>query len=321
MSQPHPWGFTLPDDAGLDDRSCLTGPSRNVLAGVGLLATVYIEHGDTPEIREAMVRVYERYLELAGPVLRWGADPETFEAVSVQDTGVGDVRGWPTEIFQRFDFLMMFHGGADVDDADPHYFMAVSREREEGQLSFLTLSLSLEWAAQRPIAAYVEIVREVCDLLAPVHGYAGLGALAPVGGVDEPIIEAVYGLGSRFQGLEIDMPVHHESFLSSERRIKGVNWLTVLHDGWVERLGGAAALRDALGPAITVHRFSQGIILQAGAGPRLGDTRKGERLDAYRAVAKALEPIRSKTPAVIWPQNEAVSFGFDESKAWMSRFD
>jgi len=316
----HPWGFRIPDVPGLDSNLCLRGKNGHVHAVLGLVVTIYIEHGDSPEVREGMVLTYERYLADVGPVFRWGSDPKTFDPVPVVD-GVGDVRAWPEEVFQAFDFLMMFHGGENIDDADARTFMAVSREREEWELSFLTYTLPLSWGDEHGKEKFVESVLKTCALMQPFHGFAGLAVLSPIGGVSDADVDAVYGLGSRFPGLEIDAPLHHEGYLSTERRIKGVNWLTILNKDLIALLGGMEALKASLGPMIPIHDFGEGIIIQAGSGPQFGDRQTEGELDNYRRVAGALSSIRSTNPAIIWPQGAGSSFGFDEAKAWMTRFD
>ena len=318
-----PWGLQLPAGVGLDEQLRATAPDGRVLAALGLGVTLYIEQGDRPEVRDAFVAAYESYTQLVGP-FAWGADPDTGEPLPLATSSVGDVRAWPAALFQRFDFQMAFHAGAGVDDADSSLLLAVSREREENELSYLHVGFPLSWAERHPSSVFIEWVLERCNQLCPTHGYAGLMAFGHVTGIDDDSAPVIYGLGRRFKALEIDFPPHHEAYLSVERKIKGVNWLTVLGERWLSELGGVASLRRALHAAV-LHDFSctgdaGGVVIQAGAHPRLGDTQSNETLTDYERVARALRPIRSIQPAVIWPQGLA-GFDFDEAKAWMTRFD
>lgn len=312
--------------AELDDDFRVRSADGRVLCALGLTATLYIERGDSDEVREGMVRAYERSIQIVGREYAWGANPDTGEPESVVQTSVGKVRGWPGQLFQRFDFQMIFHGATDIGDADPFSFVAVSREREEDQLSYLSASIPLDWAVNHTTDEYLAWVHEMCKFVGPSHGYAGLAIIAHPAGVDDDAISAVYRLGKRFRGLEIDFPPHHEAFLSTQRLIKGVNWLTVIALNWQDKLGDFGQLQNALSPLVSCQAYScdstatQGIVIRAGKRPLLGDLLKNEPMDAYERVARVLKPIRSIDPAIIWPQGTS-GFDFDESLAWMKRFD
>jgi hypothetical protein len=318
-----PWGLQLPADVGLDEQLRATAPDGRFLAALGLGVTLYIEQGDRPEVRDAFVAAYESYTQLVGP-FTWGADPDTGEPLPLATSSVGDVRAWPAALFQRFDFQMAFHAGPDVDDADSSLLLAVSREREENELSYLHVGFPLSWAERHPPSVFIEWVLERCKQLCPTHGYAGLMPLGHVTGIDDDSAQVIYALGRRFKALEIDSPPHHAAYLSVEGKIKGVNWLTILGERWLTELHGLPSLRRQLSAAV-LHDFActsgdGGVVIQAGAHPRLGDTQSKAALADYEEVARALRPIRSVQPAVIWPQG-LPGFSFDEAKAWMTRLD
>ena len=326
MKENLPWNLTCDlAQAGLDDNLRIVQDGE-VLCALGLTATLYIEHGDRPEVREGMVRAYERGRELMGRDFAWGANPDTGEPEPVATSGVGDVRSWPAALFQRFDFQMLFTGASHADDADGFCFVAVSREREEGQLSVLSVSFPLAWAETHTPEEYLSWVHQLCEFVGPSHGYAGLAVVPPPAGLSDAAASAAYGLGRRFRGIELDFPDHHEPYLASRSLIKGVNWLTVLRSSWEERLGGRQALLQACSPLVTCYGFQSvstgvdGLILRAGAMPLLGDVQAHETMSAYAHAARVLAPIRITDPAVIWPQG-LPGFDFQEAKTWMQRFD
>lgn len=320
------WTIQMPGDVGnLDEDLRVVDANGRVLCALGLTATLYIERGDRPVVREGLLCAYERCVQMTGNAFSWGADPETGEPRPTT-THVGDVRAWPPDVFQRFDFQMAFHGGADVDDASAYSFVAVSREREEGQLSYLSVSLPWAWAENHEPADYVKWVLEICSYIGPCHGYAGPAVVAHVAGVDDAASAAIYSLGRRFRGLEIDFPQQHEPHLSTKREIKGINWLTILEERWINQVGGLEAVSKIVGEQVSLHPFVasaagvSGFVLQAGAAPKLGDISAPEGMDEYRSVARLLLPIRTVYPAVIWPQGMP-GFDFGESRDWMRRFD
>jgi hypothetical protein len=322
-----PWGLSLtPNVCGIGPDLSVRAPSGRVLCALGWLVTLYIRQGDRPAVREGMVHAYERARSLMGRDFAWGADPDSGEPLALSSSSVGDVRNWPPSVFQLFDFQMMFVGGSDVDDADGFSFVAVSREEQAEQLSYLSVTLPLAWANTQREDDFVRWVDELCTLVGPSHGYAGPAIVAHPAGIDDDAARAIFGLGERYRGLEIDMPAHHEPYLSRESAIKGVNWLTILSSDYEARLGGRAHLADALGAHAELHSWTspatsaQGVILRAVDGPRLGEMAIRESMAGYEHIAKTLRPLRTINPAVIWPQDLA-GFDFDQSKAWMTRFD
>jgi hypothetical protein len=322
-----PWQLALTiGENDLEEDFKVRSPSGQVLCTIGLTATLYIEHGDTPEVREGMLRAYEQCLRWAGRPFTWGADPTTGDPLSVAQTGVGDVRAWPPATLQYFDFQMLFTGAADVDDADGYSFLAVSREREEDELSYLSMSLPLEWATRHSPGEYISIVQELCALVGPAHGYAGPAIIGHAAGNDDEATAAIFSLARSYRGLDVDFPPQHAPYLATEGHIKGINWLTILGSTLEAQLGGYQTLSETLSPMARLLAFSSastgrsGSIVQVGDRPLAGAVKTKEPMHGYEAVARHLLPIRTVNPAVIWPQ-DAPGFDFDESAAWMRRFD
>jgi Protein of unknown function (DUF3396) len=314
------WQTRFPvGELGLDENLFVRGADGRVLCCVCLLATVYIGEGDRPEIREGILNAYERYVKVAGHPLRWGADPETGDPVALASkASLADVRRWPYQVIDRFDFQMLFTGGARVDDAASVSFRAVSRARDPGQLSFVSFCLPLAWGLERAGDEFSRLVTEVCNLVHPTHGYAGLGVVPHVTGFDTDSVRPLYALASRFPGLELDLPDQHEPWLASRQRIKGIGWLTVLGRRWIEKLGGEQALARKLDSSIIWHRYADGVILQAGPAPALDDADAQLSLAPYRKVGRALAPIVLGDPAAM----QASSGGFDleQARRWLARF-
>ncbi len=105
---------------------------------------------------------------------------------------------------------------------------------------------------------------------------------------------AVVGLAKRFRGLEIDFPFIHAIFLEEKPAIKGINWLTILGETWVTKLGGATALRARLSNEIAFHPYAGGVVIQAGDKPLFGDVNASEPMPRYEEVARALKPTATE---------------------------
>jgi hypothetical protein len=325
------WSSNLPPslplpvgELGLDADLCVRAPDGRILCSVVMLATLYIREGDRPEVRAGIVRAYDRYVQAVGDVMRWGMNPQTGEPHELAGSPWADVRRWPSEVFDLFNLEILLSGGARVDDADPRRFVAVSKCREERDLSYLSITLPVRWANEHSFEAFAQLTVDLCNFVGPTHGYGGLGVVPHIAGFDAESIAPLFNLARRFRGLELDVPGVHEPWLSSRDRLKGVNWLTVIDAEWVEELGGVGSLAARLGPAIALRPFTGGkggYVLQAGVSPRFGDAALQEGLPLYGRVARALAPIRMKSPEFMWVQGRPAGFNIDEARRWINRFD
>ncbi len=131
--------------SGLDAGLRVHGADGRILCSVVMVATLYMREGDTHDIRLGIVRAYDRYIRSAGDVMRWGMDPRTGESVNLVGSPWADVRRWPADVFEFFDLQILQSAGPRVDDASPHRFVAISRAREPGQLSYLSVTLPVSW--------------------------------------------------------------------------------------------------------------------------------------------------------------------------------
>lgn len=320
-----PWGLSIrPGEQGLTDDFSVRAADGRVLGAIALGATLYIEHGDSPAVREGMLLAYEACLRWSSRPFVWGMDPDSGVPVEVARTNVGDPRSWSAELLQRYDFQMMFTGASDIDDADPYSFLAVSSEREDDELSYLTLTLPLAWAWRHRPTDFVAFVQELCSLVGPVHGYAGPFIVGHPAGNDDEATAALYELAREYRGLELDFPPQHAGYLAQERGIKGINWLTILGAALETQLGGTELLTERLGPFVQRVPFHSAVNSQSGCILRIGDVplagASSEPMLGYERVARTLRPVRSINPAVIWPQGSS-GFDFEMSAAWMKRFD
>jgi len=321
MAQHFPFGLTLPSDVtGFDDLGRVRGDDGHILFALGYSCTLYVPQGDRPTVREGMMRAYERCLAMTGQPFVWGADPHSGTPEPIASGNVGSVRQWPSGVLQSFDFQMLFHGGSELEDADGYRFLAVSSEREEGALSFLSISLPVSWAAGCDPLDFVEWVRELATLVGPIHGYAGPTLIHHVTGIDDRVEVPYFELGKRFRGLDLDTPQQHEPYLSTHR-IKPLGFLTVLDQSLVEQVAGQGL---ASWPAEWTHPYrsmlnTAGVVLQTGAMPRLGDTRSREPMPEYEQLSRLLESITETNPALIWPRG-LPGMSYDEAIQWMRRF-
>jgi len=286
-----------------------------VRSTIGLVVTLYFFDGGSRHQREALVRCHDRYWEIAGPNLRWGAGSKTGQPVKIASGGVEppseNLDLPPDESFQ-----FIYHGGASKKDADAYSLMAHARDLSPRELSFFSATLALEWLEGRGVGKFRELVLQFCNELHPFHGYAGLGLIHhPIQSNASDL--TVYGIARRFPGLEVDYPQFH--VLRLRDGIKGVNWLTVISDSLLDKLGDRQAFTSALPAAVTVYEYAGGVVLQAGELPQIGDTNRRNTPTAYHDVARALKPIRAKYDDAFQANPEG--FTRQRTQEWLARFD
>lgn len=289
-----------------------------VVACVGLIATFYFGDGGNPEVRERVVKALDLYLSRAGDHLRWGVDVFTREALEIAGSNVARPREWMHRLPEREPLEVMLQGGKTTEDADPYRVIIASSPRTS-RLSYFSVGVGFSWVTSNDPSMFTQFVLELVNILEPAHGYAGLGASGHFDiGPNNYELQAIVPLIKRFSGLEIDLPTSHCIYLAQENAIKGVNWLTILDQTLVERLGGEERLKQALGEGVTWHASRTGVVIQAGPRPQFGDRNRNEPMTYYRQVARAIKPIRVSSIRGI-----ASHYGFDAERAdeWLARFD
>lgn len=313
------WGVSLPEATSeLDEQLCVVSAGR-VMCCVGLTASLYFEGSHTPEGRERLIRTFERYRDAVGDALVWGANPKTGRPRKVAGSDLLEPRKWVQKIAPQDTFELTFHGGKHQQDASGFFFKGVGNENSNEEWSAVEFGMPLSWAAARGEGAYQKLILDACELLQPIHGYAGLGIATYVGesGKGETM-PFVVPLARRFRGLDLDFAFLQTPKLEDQDAIKGINWLTVLSDAWAERVGGREALAEALGAECPIHEYDGGLVIQAGPHPQFGDVNRDEPMPHYERVAKVLKPIRAKEMRALAPW---AGMKREETAEWLARFD
>ena len=314
----------IPDDVVvqmLDDGFPIRDDSDRVVTRLGLLATLYFDNGYTEEGREAVAHCFEQYLELYRDEVRWAMDPDSAAWHEFDRRPVATPREWFAEGRGENDqWAFQYHGGETEDEASHFQVHGLGARKWQsdahGQLSYFSAALPMTWFADHE-GSFPKVVLDWCRTLRPLHGYGGIGILESLDtGVAQQNEQTVYGMARRFPGLEVDHPLSHVLFL--KQGIKGVNWLTILGDQWVEQLGGVAALKVELGEPFTVHEYPGGVMIQAGPKPQLGDVNRQQEIPEYRELARVLKSIRIQEHRRF---QERTGFDPEKTLEWLARFD
>ncbi|WP_233561974.1 type VI immunity family protein [Sorangium cellulosum] len=313
----------------LDEHLMVKDDEGRPVLQVALLATVYFEDAYKREVREAVVSCCEDYFRRCGHRLRWALHPEK-RLMDPYGKGKGSYpRAWLLGFGEDDSFSLIYHGAVHDRGASAFYASALGLPRRPFvELGFFRMAFPLLWFADSS-ESFPEVMLEMCRKLKPVSGYGGIGVVeSPDTSISSRYGQVVYRWSQRFAGLEADYPTSHSIWLLEGRDgkegIKGVNWLTVLADRWVEEMGGLDKLEsdlNALDPRFSIRRFAGGIMIQAGPRPQLGDAERNVWPELYVKLSKYLKPIRITRHRPFQYGGIGPRFDLERSQAWLRRFD
>lgn len=293
------------DDLG---RLVIADDKGNPALRFGYVIKLYFERAFETAVRERLLRLVEdygsivsdhitHYMPIKGSRLKKTKD---FDYASYYRKHLSHVQAEPR--IGGFEAeLYGFAGGVDRDEPTPFHIAVVARPaislkrlgNEHNALGRLEAYLPADWP-QGDHAACLALIRRWAEIGRPIHGTLGLGLIMEEGCARGPFMPLAFPFLRRFSGLEYpDQGLWRTmSEDATTPVIRAVNWLTTIDARRAEAIGGEHAIRSAVEPACSLHPYDGGGIIQAGATPELGDLNRGEPPVAYRAVARALKPLR-----------------------------
>lgn len=212
------------------------------------------------------------------------------------------------------EFGITFHSGPSVTELIPPSLRLVFNNGNSYMAAVLPPDIVAD--SPEPVLDFVRTaVGEVFALSAGWGGYAiafneNMGPLKP------ELKQQLRAWLKRHPGLG-----HGGNFAIYERALHGisnVSWLTLLGRELVERKGGREAIQSALtarSPDIVVHPLGDGVCIQAGPLPQIGDVNRGDTLPLYHEVGRYLKDLRSTDPP--WGLDGLP----DDTEEWYARFD
>lgn len=188
--------------------------------------------------------------------------------------------------------LMMFHGYRPVSEADKASFYR------------------FEFPWNVPPDEVREFAVEMAAIVPFDSGFGGW-FFKPATHISESYDE-MYAVCRRFWGIEAWRLDETVDYVVSD--YKSVNWLTLIGESLRQR--DPDAVEAAEQAAIAHWKTPNGVVLQAGERPQLGDQNRKEPMPGYEALAAALLPLQLTTYGTFGGQR------WDEasSLAWIRRF-
>ena len=313
----------------LDEQSIWRDPKYGVITRVGVLLSMYFAEGHAAAVREGMLQILDEYLRLFQHGVTCFQQEDERRLRRWDGNGVPDVyRKAAFVADQKSSFFLKMLGEASFGTDDPglyHFLASGFDENTTWQpLSFIKCHFPPTWFYS-DIDGFVERVRRWCGLVGCLHGSCGLGALSN-SGTELQTEPSHWFLLKRYPGLEFDAVGSYLARSSSApdhgyRRPRSSNWLTMLGDENLDRVGGRAAVRDLLGPELAMLDYDGGALIRAGRSPQWGDGPKGDIPLAYKQAAALIRPIRFEDYRYgIMNVPDPLDYTA-ESLAWLRRFD
>ena len=186
----------------------------------------------------------------------------------------------------------------------------------------LTVPLDMELASPSLLSRWL-LQRPLVTATAFASGHAGLGLNRDSLVADMALSDQIRGRLAyavvRHPGLDWQKDNILDRILRYDRdsrdlvpQIKRVNWLTLLSSRTLKLLGE----RIAAAAGVVTCPLSNGLLIQAGPEPALGDTSTGELPAAYCHVGHALRSVRLPSIA-----GAGGSFSDEQAERWLTAFD
>jgi hypothetical protein len=306
------------------------GPEEYIGAAICVRGTLYFKNSHTPEVREAISKCFDAYLEVAESHLTWLLREEPPDGPNQ----CAYIKAPPLRSMLRKlegDDLVSFaySGGASAHDASPWLFYVSGRRGWEAKLGWkgldsLQFSIPKELILERP-TLFQRLFIHFARLLRAEHGHGGyalnLSLTRP--GPNEPteafMTSAMAGLDA---GSAVLIAAAHNAGIDDH--IANIGWLTAINSKMLEKVGGLQELHSTL-PAnwFAKYDYGNGIVIQAGPEPEIAAVTMDSKPSLYVLPSITLRDLRI-TPI------EHLHYGSSDgeprltglaAKEWYGRFD
>lgn len=272
---------------------------EQIVGRIGLVATLYLPPNPDLAYRERLGAFVDHFIDQHSHAFQWRTEVVGEDRMRVRPLATG---GRFVEAARRLGADAVLSGEASSSPADDTYPDGVPgthqiqfflpgnrRPREAGHLR---LNLPFAWERDTKGPALLTLMRDLCNHLSPLHGSAGMGFVYPTAFedvYDAGVNGAFYAGVHRFPGIDATPPCVGEGELDA---LPTLNWLTAVSNPLLQRVGGAAAVKEALatGP-FEFYDYPGGILLKAGSAPLAGDREQGNIPLPYRQLYQVLKPV------------------------------
>jgi Type VI immunity for VRR-NUC len=272
--------------------------------------------GSVFDHKKEILNFYNRSMEIVGKDLKLYRT-ETMRRYREVTAGTLELLPfWLTEPSARRDlYILTMNGSLNAEDAsDKAFFLRVNEVKKRGALRLVLPTSWINSASDK----LSQLTKELAFEFKFSSGHAGYSFnLSDDIALRSYAQSELYRLGMRYIG--IDIPSLTTSLFVVDDGIKSINWLTLVGNQHLERLGSIESLSQMVGDQILIENLQHGVMFQAGPDPEIGDVNRHKILPLYHKIGSALSMIRaSEHPPFIVREKLADD---DATQAWLSRFD
>ncbi len=169
----------------------------------------------------------------------------------------------------------------ELEDAWSFHLRGVPGEEGAPSASFCQIG----FPGSVDLAVVIRAAAGLADVLPFLSGHCGLAASFDAE-YKHAAFTQIYAWSKRHPGLEVEDL--NETLPYVLDRLKSVNWLTLVGHGLWGKLPGT----PTFGRGIIVTQRANGVVIQAGDRPRLGQRNAGDVPSLYVEVERALAPLK-----------------------------
>lgn len=308
------WSLTIMDE---------TDESQPVLQ-VGLVATFYLVDAYIPTRRKEIIKAFELYCQHFGSKLKWGylggeeMVQQEYSSQTVQDCiNFANHDGFYEPLAFRWSSRKGFR------HASSYMFGVFSPagwfEQIHNSLTTVRFYLPVEELREFGNEKLQSLIKDMCNLLRPIHGAAGLGIQHCYEWENYQHME--YQLTLEYRGIDLCIPSGNGEW---RKGYSNLNWYTYIAHHWIKKLGTTEELiKEFDDIRINVLPYEWGTIIRAGEWPALGKTDTDPRPELYVKINEALRPLRINDIGSLHYGSIAGEMRFNKrtSNLWLRRFD
>lgn len=289
-----------------------------VLIRTGLTASFYLD-APLPDCAPACADAIEAYLAYVGAeTLRtYVADNGQFRPLTSRQIAkdLRNLRGRPTD---EDGYRVHYSQGSVGGEPGTHalFFEGDGPSEEPVVFPDAVSLLRLEFPPPPPdddswMAPFLELIRKIANLIPFQSGNAGWG-FKHMGVHESEERREINQLLPRYHSFD---PAYDSVRMWMRNHTWDAQWLTLLRDDLIQKLGGRDAIRAAL-PHAELQPLDYGVLIRAAKRPPVGDVnRQCLDIGSLPDVARLLRPIRLTVKGFGEPREV-----FD-APAWIARYD
>jgi len=261
-----------------------------------------------------ILRFYRQCLDVVGGSLGYFRTETMTRSRPLKKDTLDLLPFWFRGTKSRRDIYMLFLESGSAPDEPSDRAFALNAIPGKG---YVRLILPTSFISES-VAPYVDLARNIGQMVSYDFGQGGFAInWDHPGNNKRRVLRVMNSLANRYPGLDMSHPFCTKYIAS--KGIKCANWLTFLNTDDCDRLGGLPALRKKFDKSVVIHDAKNGVMIQAGPLPEIGDVNRQKNLPIYHQVGKELAPIRcTEHPPIFGPGGVADK---QATEKWLSRFD